>query len=153
VEAPFFLDKRTVVGLHGLQIQFFGGQSGLADEGLLESAVAAPIHYFLYANEKNLFDLSACYTFHLVKNHPFIDGNKRTALAAGMVFLKANSIAISIREKILFKAVLGLTTSRITKSQFSAILRDNSPLEFAFMANLYSGQEDRVVKPRRGIFC
>lgn len=95
------------------------------------------MNHFFYTQTKNLFDLAACYAFHLVKNHPFIDGNKRVALAAALTFLATNGISVQIKQAKLYRAVLGLTTSRMDKSQFSEMLRDHSPLEFSFMANYY----------------
>jgi death on curing protein len=150
VDAPAFLSKETILELHELQIAFFGGELGLVNEGLLDSAIIAPINHFYYSSVTNLFDLSACYAFHLVKNHPFLDGNKRIALAAAFVFLKANGLPIKIRQSLIFKAVIDLATSKIDKHQFSNILRDHSPLEFAFMANLYSENDERKIKIRRG---
>jgi len=137
VDAPVFLDKPQVLEIHDLQISFFGGQSGIRDEGLLDSAISAPINYFHYSKIQNLFELSACYAFHISKNHGFIDGNKRAGLASAITFLKANGIPIEIRQRIIFKATLELTTSKIDKFQFAEILRAHSPLEFSFMANLF----------------
>lgn len=138
MDAPVFLDKPQVIELHELQLAFFGGQSGIADEGLLDSAIVAPINYFNYTPIKNLFDLSACYAFHLSKNHPFIDGNKRIALASAITFLKINGIAVEIRQRTIFRATLQLTTSRINKFQFAEILKQCSPIEFSFMADFYT---------------
>ena len=72
MDDPVFLDKPQILEIHDLQISCFGGQSGLADEGLLDSAIIAPINYYFYTHVQNLFDLSACYAFHISKNHPFI---------------------------------------------------------------------------------
>ena len=148
MESPVFLDKQTILDIHENQIAFFGGDYGLSDEGLLESAIYAPINYFNYSSVKNMFDLSACYSFHVVKNHPFVDGNKRVALASCLTFLRLNGIRVEIRQRRLFKAMLELTTSKIDKLQFSDMLEQNSPLEFSFMANFYLSDEEREIRRR-----
>jgi death-on-curing protein len=148
VESPVFLDKQIILDIHQKQIEFFGGDPGISDEGLLESATCAPINYFNYSLVKNTFDLSACYAFHLVKNHPFVDGNKRVALASCLTFLRLNGIRIEIRQRRLFKAMLELTTSKIDKFQFSRMLEQNSPIEFSFMANFHLSEEEREIRRR-----
>jgi death-on-curing protein len=104
VDAPVFLDKPQVLEIHELQISFFGGQPGIRDEGLLDSAISAPINYFHYSKIQNLFDLAACYAFHISKNHGFVDGNKRAGLASAITFLKINGIPVDISQRKIFKA-------------------------------------------------
>jgi len=87
VNDPVFLDVDDVVWIHDVQIELFGGQTGTRDRGLLESAVAMPQQRFgdAYLHE-DLFAMAAAYAFHISENQPFIDGNKRTALAACLDF-------------------------------------------------------------------
>jgi death on curing protein len=85
---PMFLTVEDVVELHDEQLQRFGGTAGVRDRGALESAVAVPTATF-DGNplHENLFQMAAAYAFHLAENQPFLDGNKRTALNAALVFL------------------------------------------------------------------
>ena len=147
MQAPNFLPLDLVVELHVDQIEFFGGAHGIRDEGLLESAVIAPINYFNYENTKNLFDLAACYAFHIAKNHPFMDGNKRTALASALAFLKSNGMRVEIKQRVIFKATKGLAASNIGMLEYARMLREHTPLEFAFVAALFENKADRIIKP------
>lgn len=134
---PTFLDLDQIILLHDQQLEFFGGIAGIRDSGLLESAAVAPINYFLYANKRNLFDLAACYAFHLAKNHPFLDGNKRVALHASLTFLSANGIVVKAKQKTMFKSMAKLTVSKMDQDCFSRMLADNSPLGSSIIANLF----------------
>ena len=88
---PFFLSIQQVLAIHRRVVEEFGGDPGIRDAGLLESAVAMPAAQvageFLH---EDLFAMAAAYLFHLCKNHPFLDGNKRTALSSALVFLVLN---------------------------------------------------------------
>jgi death-on-curing protein len=150
VDSPVFLDTQSILEIHSYQISFFGGNPGIRDAGLLESAIAAPINYFNYSPVKNLFDLSACYAFHIGKNHSFVDGNKRVALSAALIFLRLNGISVKIKQRLIYKSMLELTTSKIDKFQFAEILKNHSPLEFAFVANMHLTEEER--DNRRRVF-
>jgi death-on-curing protein len=88
---PVYLDVGAVLAIHAEVLAAHGGRAGLRDRALLESAVAAPRASF--AGEpllSNAMEIGAAYLFYLCRNHPFVDGNKRTALAACLVFLQAN---------------------------------------------------------------
>ena len=150
MDSPVFLDTQAILEIHSYQISFFGGRPGIRDAGLLDSALSAPINYFNYSPVKNLFDLSACYAFHLGKNHPFEDGNKRVALSAALAFLKINGISVKIKQGLIYKSMMELTTSKLDKFQFAEILKNHSPLEFAFVANMHLTKEERDV--RRKLF-
>ncbi len=88
---PRWLDIDLVLDFHAEQLALFGGPDGIRDRGLLESALARPINKFSYG-ETDLSVLAAAYGFGIAKNHPFVDGNKRTALASIIVFLGLNRI-------------------------------------------------------------
>lgn len=121
---PSFLTLAEVVQIHRDQIERYGGRDGVRDMGLLESAVAAPqasaggesVH-------GDLFEMAAAYAFHLARNHPFVDGNKRTALASALVFLEINGVSALDPEERLHDATVGLVTGSITRGQFAALLR------------------------------
>jgi len=93
VTEPEFLDLEEVLEIHALQLAEFGGLGGLRDQRLLESAVAqARATAFGQLLHGDLFEMAAAYLFHIVKNHAFVDGNKRTALLAALVFLDINGV-------------------------------------------------------------
>ncbi len=121
---PIFLTVGDVLALHIDQIREFGGSEGLRDEGGLESAVAqASATYggkYLHAD---LFEMAAAYAFHITKNHPFVDGNKRVALNAAIVFLGLNGFDVVDDEGCLYEAMLGLATDEETKGQMAELLK------------------------------
>ena len=126
MKEPLFLSKEENLAYHSQQVSLFGGAPGLGDEGLLESAVGQPLNIYLYNAQADLFDLSAAYAFHLAKNQPFQDGNKRTALHAALGFRAVNGAEIIASPDDLYEAMICLTTSKWNKEQFSAFLRSHS---------------------------
>ena len=99
---PLFLTKEQVLAYHQQQLHLFGGQAGVGDEGLLESALVQPHNTYLYDSTADLFDMGAAYAFHIAKNHPFNDGNKRTALQAALGFLGLNGTEIRCSADALY---------------------------------------------------
>ena len=99
MKQPRFLVLEEVLRIHAHQIEQYGGSFGVRDAGLLLSAVAAPqasfAGGFLHGTP---FEMASAYLFHLARNHPFLDGNKRTALAAALVFLELNDVSIDAPE-------------------------------------------------------
>lgn len=123
-EAPDFLDIEDVLELHAVQLARYGGAGGVRDRGLLESAVAQPQASFDGAFvHDGLFAMAAAYLFHLVQNHPFVDGNKRTGLLAALVFLDLNGISIAHGSPGLYDLTLGVAEGRITKIEAAGTLR------------------------------
>jgi death-on-curing protein len=126
VNEPLFLTKEEVLAYHAQQLALFGGQSGLGDEGLLESALVQPQNTYLYDRAADLLDLAAGYAFHIAKNHPFQDGNKRTALQAALGFLAVNQVEILAAPDELYESMIRLTTSQWDKERFAGFLRSHS---------------------------
>ena len=89
MKEPNWLEIHTVLVIHELQLARFGGAAGIRDAGLLGSALARPRQIFHYAEERNPVILAAAYTAGIIRNHPFVDGNKRTGFLAGGVFLES----------------------------------------------------------------
>lgn len=120
---PSFLDLDEILALHEDQIRRYGGMSGLRDLGLLSSAVAVPTATFdgEFLHE-DLFAMAAAYLFHLAKNHPFVDGNKRIALAASLAFLWINGHRIEAREDHLIDLVLGVADGSVSKAEIAVFL-------------------------------
>lgn len=88
---PFWLTSSIALDIHAEQLTLFGGPGGIRDEGMLESALARPQNKYAYG-ETSMAVLAAAYAYGLSKNHPFIDGNKRTSFACMMVFLRVNGV-------------------------------------------------------------
>jgi death-on-curing protein len=88
VTEPDWIDAQTARALNDRLLAAYGGQGGLRDAGLLESALSRPRHRFAYRRESRITDLAASYTAAIVQDHPFIDGNKRTAFLVGVLFLE-----------------------------------------------------------------
>jgi death-on-curing protein len=120
---PLFLDVDDVIELHATQIEVYGGAAGLRDRGLLESAVAQPQTSFgsEYAHE-GVFAMAAAYLFHIVSNHPFVDGNKRAGLLAALVFLDVNGISIDHPSEALYELTMGVAAGRIQKTTIASEL-------------------------------
>ena len=115
-DAPLFLDAEDVVELHATQIEVYGGSAGLRDRSLLESAVAQPQASFggEFTHE-GLFAMAAAYLFHIVSNHPFVDGNKRAGMLSAVVFLDVNGISIDHPSEALYELTMSVAESRIAK--------------------------------------
>jgi death-on-curing protein len=122
-----FLSQEIILAFHKDQIKTYGGSRGVRDQGLLESALAQPEARFggEYLH-KGLFDMAAAYGFHICKNHPFFDGNKRTALVAIYTFLYVNGYQLKADKKSLFAVVIDLANSEISKEELANYLEENS---------------------------
>jgi death-on-curing protein len=121
---PAFLTLAEVIEIHADQILNYGGGDGLRDIDLLSSAVAMP--YVSFSKQFlhiDVFEMAAAYAFHISQNHPFIDGNKRTALASALVFLELNGRNIFDPEGTLYDVMLTLAAGKLSKSDFAEILR------------------------------
>jgi death on curing protein len=126
---PEFLDLGDVIEVHRLQLDAFGGLDGIRDRDLLESAVAQPQAAFggTFLHE-DLFAMAAAYLFHIVQNHPFIDGNKRTGLAVALTFLELNGYPIRQDSPALYDATIGVADGRVNKETFADLFRRLAPI-------------------------
>ncbi|HHT9122389.1 MAG TPA: type II toxin-antitoxin system death-on-curing family toxin [Candidatus Wunengus sp. YC63] len=119
-----FLSLAEVVEIHNDQIQKYGGQDGIRDMNLLSSAVTMPYASFSGSFfHADIFEMASAYAFHISQNHPFLDGNKRTALTSALVFLESNGITITDTEGKLYDTMVSLASGKITKSEFAHILK------------------------------
>lgn len=111
-----FLTLAQVLELHELQLALFGGSSGTRDLGLLQSALGNVEATFggEYLHQ-SIYEMGAGYLYGICRNHPFIDGNKRTAAAAALTFLDYNRIEIEATEDELYDLVIGVAEGRVTK--------------------------------------
>ncbi len=124
---PWFLDIDHTLRLHRSLIDTYGGVDGIRDVGLLHSALAMPQASF--GGEflhKDLFEMAAAYLYHLVQNHPFLDGNKRTGAAAAIIFLAVNDIELQASEESLVDLVLRVACGTCGKPEIVNFLRTHS---------------------------
>ena len=121
---PLFLSLVEVVEIHKNQIELYGGDHGIRDLHLLQSALAQPAASF--GGEwlhRDIHEMASAYAFHICQNHPFFDGNKRTALACTLVFLELNGISLMDPNEELYAAMMGIATGKLDKSEFAVLLR------------------------------
>jgi death on curing protein len=120
-----FLDLEEVLFIHEDQIRHYGGRPGVRDEALLASAVAMPQASFGGGFlHQDVFEMAAAYAFHICQNHPFIDGNKRAALASALVFLDLNGIDVQDPEGRLYPAMMEMASGQTGKAEFTEVLRN-----------------------------
>ena len=122
---PVFLSLEQVHAIHRRSLREFGGLDGVRDQGLLESAVAMPSAQFFgrYAHE-DLFEMAAAYAFHISQGQAYLDGNKRTGLAAALIFLAMNGIVISSPPRQqLFRAMIRVTKHQLDKKGLAEVFR------------------------------
>ena len=121
---PVFLSLDEALAIHADQIRRYGGSHGVRDIGLLSSALAMPQAsfggVFLHTS---LAEMAAAYLFHIAQNHPFLDGNKRTALAAALAFLWLNDQRLEADEDELTELVLGVAAGRLGKADAGVFIR------------------------------
>ena len=127
VEDPVFLTLGEVIEIHRDQIKRYGGDPGLSDLGLLQSAMAMPAAGFggRYLHT-NLFEMAAAYLFHITQNHPFVDGNKRTGAVASLVFLSLNDVELEADEEEFERIVMGVAQGKIDKAAVAEFFRNKS---------------------------
>ncbi len=122
---PEFLTVDDVLHLHADQILIYGGDAGLRDLDLLESAVAQPqATYGSQYLHDSPFSMAAAYLFHITNNHAFVDGNKRTGLAAALTFLRLNLFVIERSTDQLINLTFGIATGAVTKEQAAKALEE-----------------------------
>lgn len=119
-----WLDVREIIAIQLELLNEHGGLAGIRDEGLLESALARPQHPNAYGSP-SLAELAAAYGFGLTRNHPFLDGNKRIALAAIGVFLDVNGYGLTAPQTDAVEMILTLASGNATKPQLSAWIKAN----------------------------
>lgn len=125
MKKPAWVLRETVLTLHEQSLAEFGGAAGIRDEGLLDSALGKPENLFAYG-KPTVFDLAASYGFGLVKNHPFIDGNKRAGFITAVTFLELNGQRFQATEAEAAVHTLALAAGEMSEKEFAAWLKENS---------------------------
>lgn len=119
-----FLTLDDILESHQNQIDTYGGSHGIRDIGLLESAIAQPeASYGGQYLHADIFEMAAAYLYHLVMNHPFVDGNKRVGLESALIFLEVNDALLDANDDELVDLVLKTTAGRVGKSEIAEFFR------------------------------
>ncbi len=122
---PTWIDRAIAEALHHEQLREHGGQHGIRDENMLESALARPQQKWAYAPECDTSDLAAAYAFGIAKNHPFLDGNKRTAFMVAYTFLGVNRLALRASQKEVVLAMLAVAAGEMPEADLARWIRSN----------------------------
>jgi death on curing protein len=122
VDEPRFLSLAEVLHLHDESLARFGGSAGVREPGLVESALGSARNAFWYGHG-NPFDVAAAYAFHLAESQAFVDGNKRTAAAAAIAFLRVNGVKFRQDDGSLYAAMIEIANKQLDKPGLAAVLR------------------------------
>jgi death-on-curing protein len=124
---PLFLALDEVLGIHAEQIRLFGGSSGIRDVGLLQPAMGSVEATFGGAFlHETIFAMAAAYLYGICRNHPFIDGNKRTAVGAALTFLEMNGVEVDADEDAFYDLVIRVAEGRVSKASVTVFLEDHA---------------------------
>lgn len=119
-----FLTLDDILETHQNQIDTYGGSHGIRDIGLLESAIAQPeASYGAQYLHADIFEMAAAYLYHLVMNHPFVDGNKRVGLESALIFLEVNDALLDANDDELVDLVLKTTAGQVGKPEIAEFFR------------------------------
>ena len=121
---PIFLTLAEILQIHRDQIKRYGGDTGIRDMGLLQSALAMPAAGFRGSFvHGDLYEMAAAYLFHIVQNHPFVDGNKRTGVVAALVFLALNGVTIEAKVDAFERMVWAVARGEADKATVAKFFR------------------------------
>lgn len=120
---PVWIDERDALALHGRLLALDGGAVGVRNMGLLQSALARLRQLYAYGDKPDFPSLAAAYTAGIVRNHPFIDGNKRTGFLLGVLFLELNGYRFTATEESAAQAILSLAAGTLDEPALAAWLR------------------------------
>ncbi len=124
MQTPEFLETSDVLTIHQILVEQFGGMLGVRDEGLLESALSQPKATFFGALlHPTIHEQAAAYLFHIAKNHPFIDGNKRTAYGAMEAFLRLNRYNLTLTNDEAYDLVMRVAQGQMSKEEIAVFLQ------------------------------
>lgn len=121
-----FITLAVAKAVHDQQLTLFGGTTGLIDEGKLESALFRPINIVNYNPDASLADLAAALGYGIAINHPFVDGNKRTAFIVMAVFLEINQVKLTANEVDVVEIMLGIASGTVTEQMLSSWLEQST---------------------------
>lgn len=128
MKEPIWVAERIVLAIHEDQLAQHGGSSGIRDETLMGASLARPKHLFTYG-DPTIFDLAAAYGYGLANNHPFVDGNKRTAFMVMYTFLGLNNYWLNVDEMEVVVKMEGLTMNKETQESIALWLKEHSKFD------------------------
>jgi|SRR5687768_13159182 death-on-curing protein len=126
MDEPFWLTRDIIIAIHDEQLAIHGGASGLRDDVMLASALDRPRNKWIY-EQAELPELAAAYAFGIARNHPFVDGNKRTSLLALYTFLGVNGLDFVVPEAEAAAIILALAAGEVSEEGLTQWIRDNWP--------------------------
>lgn len=121
-DEPKFLSLAEVLYLHDESLRRYGGSAGIREPGLVESALGSAQNEFWYGRG-GLFEIAAAYAFHIAQSQAFVDGNKRTAAASAISFLRKNGIRFPKDDGSVYRAMIEIAEKRLDKNGLSAVLK------------------------------
>ena len=122
---PLWIDEQDVLVLHGRLLALDGGSAGVRSVALLQSALARPQQLYAYGEAPNIIEMAARYIAGIVRNHPFVDGNKRTGFVVGVLFLELNGRRFIANEEDATQAILELAAGTLDEGAFTRWMRAN----------------------------
>ena len=125
MKEPEWLSEEIVLAFHGEALTLFGGPHGVRDDGLLQSALERPRNLYAYGDAPSLFEMAAAYCAGIVKNHPFVDGNKRSGLLAARAFLFMNGYLLEADEADEVIMIVGLAAGEIEEEALAVWIEAN----------------------------
>ncbi|AFY85848.1 type II toxin-antitoxin system death-on-curing family toxin [Chroococcidiopsis thermalis] len=126
MQNPEFLELNDILIIHQILLEQFGGLPGIRDEGLLEFAIFQPkATFFGELLHPTIHVQAAAYLYHIAKNHPFLDGNKRTAFGAMEAFLRLNGCNLSFSDEQAYQIVLQVAQGEISKEELTLLLKQH----------------------------
>lgn len=121
-----WIDEHDVLAIHDRLLALHGGASGVRDRGLLQSALARPRQHHAYSKTADVVEMAALYTAGIVRNHPFVDGNKRTGFVIGVLFLELHGFDFKASEEDATQAVMSLAAGTLDEAGFISWMRENA---------------------------
>lgn len=125
MRTPTWIEEQDALAIHARLLSLHGGGDGVRDRGLLQSALARPKQHFAHQGKPDLVSLAAVYCAAIVRNHPFVDGNKRTGFVVGVLFLEMNGYRFTATEEEAARAVMALAAGEMPEEEYAAFLRAN----------------------------
>ena len=122
---PVWVDERDALALHDRLLALDGGAGGVREPDLLKSALARPQQIYAYGDKPDIVDMAAAYTVGIIRNHPFVDGNKRTGFVVGVLFLEMNGYFFTATEEGSTESVLSLAAGSLDEVGYSAWMHAN----------------------------
>ena len=122
---PIWVEETVTIAIHSRQLAEHGGSDGIRDRGLLESALCRPKNQFAYGNP-TIFDLAAAYGYGITKNHPFIDGNKRTSYVVMRTFLRLNNYDIQASASEKYRVWIRLANNQLSETELSQWIEEKA---------------------------